>query len=82
MTQIQPIQIPLRNETAEFIKMRSEFDLNAETSRVFWQVFNSEQQPITSGMIEIPSEVHEAWTSDDTHIEDYVLEKLNLVRYE
>ena len=80
MIQINPTQIPLRNAEANFITMRSEFHLGTETSRVFWQVYDVEKQPITSGTIEVDSDTHLAWGVDDSVIEDYVLNQLNLER--
>ena len=80
MIQIKPIQIPLRNTEANFIKMRSEFDLNSDKSIIQWFIYNSEQQIITNGTLDIPIEVHNAWQDDDTIIEDYVLSKLKLKR--
>lgn len=78
MIPIKPTQIPLRNAEANFISMRSEFDLGAETSRVFWQLFDAEQKAITSGTVEIDSKTHFSWVENDSVIENYVINQLNL----
>lgn len=78
MIQINPTQIPLRNAEVNFITMRSEFDLGGETSRVFWQVYDVEKQPITSGTIEVDSDTHLAWAEDDSFIIDFTLNNLGL----
>lgn len=80
MIAIKPTQIPLRNAEANFISMRSEFNLNTDTSIVQWFLYDSERKPITNGAVEIPSETHLAWGVDDSIVEDYVLEQLNLER--
>lgn len=78
MIAIKPTQIPLRSSEAHFIKMRAEFDLKTDNSLVQWFVYDSEQQPITNGAIDIPTEVHNEWHDDDTIIEDYVLKELKI----
>lgn len=82
MIEIKPTPIPLRNSEANYITMRSEFDLGAETSRVFWIVHDSARRPIANGTVDIDADTHLSWGEDDKHIEDYVLNQLNLERYE
>lgn len=78
MIQIQPIQILDRQATQ--LEIRVELKPNADTSTAYYNIRNSERGLIFNGIIQIPIEIHSTWGEDDSVIEDYVLEQLNLQR--
>jgi hypothetical protein len=80
MTQIQPTNLGLPPIEAIAITIRAEFNLGGDSSRVFWRVFDVDNNQLLSGNLYIPSLIHNAWGVDDSVVEDYVLTQLNLDR--
>lgn len=80
MINITPLNIGVQNQIATQIKIRAEFYTSTNTSRVFWQLFNDNDLQLLNGDLVIPEATHNAWGTDDSVIEDYVLNQLNLER--
>ena len=80
MIQIKPKEIGLPPTEATQLSLRSEFEIGAETSRLFWQVFDVDNNQILYGNLDVDYATHLNWGTDDTIIEDYALNNLGLER--
>jgi len=78
MIQIQPINIIGKQATLSHINVQ--LQTGGETSTAFYTLKDSEGGYLYDGIIQIPNEIHSLWAEDDSVIEDYVLETLNLKR--
>lgn len=78
MIQIQPINL-LEKEATQIV-INVQLQTGGETSTAFYTLKDSEGGYLYDNIIQIPSEVHSLWAEDDSVIEDYVLETLNLKR--
>jgi hypothetical protein len=78
MIQIKPINI--LGKEATFLHINVQLQTGGETSTAFYTLKDSEGGYLYDNIIQIPSEVHSLWAEDDSVIEDYVLETLNLKR--
>lgn len=80
MIQIQPIKIGLPSKEGTQLALRTEFTIGEDTSRLFWQIFDAENNQLGCGNIEVGAETHANWGEDDTIIEDYAINFLGLKR--
>lgn len=80
MVNIQAIEIPTKG-TAITLEVRVlTFGLNAESAIAYYALKDSNNNTLLEGNLQIISEVFLNWGTDDSVIEDFVLDELNLVR--
>jgi len=77
---IKPIMKGLPPVEITQLALRSEFEIGAETSRLFWQVFDVDNNQILYGNLNVDPATHLNWSTDDTIIEDFALNNLGLER--
>jgi hypothetical protein len=72
------VQVPL-DGTATELEIRVEsFPLFPSEIHVFWKVSGTDTSK--EGMIKLPQSIIDQWGTDDTIVETYVLQQLNLTK--
>lgn len=80
MINIEPVVIPTKG-TATKLEIRVlTFGLNSTSATTYWSLLTDTNQVVLDGNLVIPSEVFLNWGTDDSIIEDYVIDELNLVK--
>lgn len=80
MINIEPIEIPTKG-TAITLEVRVlTFNLNSDSAIAYYALRDSNSNILLDGNLQIISEVFLNWGTDDSIIEDFVLETLNLER--
>jgi hypothetical protein len=74
-----PVEPVSKTKTATKIQLSvPQFVLNATEMDVYVTFFSEEMQFVDSALVHIPPEVYKDWGTDDNHIVEYVLSKLNI----
>ena len=77
-TQINPLEIPLK-ETATQIYIRTSTEgIHEPTGMIYWQALSEEGKELASGNIPLSVEEVEAWGDSMEYIENLVFGRLNL----
>jgi hypothetical protein len=63
---------------AKKIEVNIYFPLGSETSRAYWAMWSDDNEKLAQGDLLIPQEIHMNWGTDDSIVEDYVLQQLGL----
>ena len=78
MINITPINIVGKQATKILINVQ--LQTGGTTSTAFYQLKDAQGGYLYDGIISIPTAVHSTWGTDDSVIENYVLQQLNLTR--
>lgn len=80
MINIEPIEIPTKG-TAITLEVRVlTFSLNSDSATAYYALRSENSNILLEGNLEISSEVFLNWGTDDSIIEDFVLQALNLTK--
>lgn len=75
---IKPTQAGFPQREATDIEINTFFSVGGTTSQTHWTIKSEQGEILAQGNCSIPEEIHAQWGTDDSIIEDYVLEQLNL----